>query len=60
MKQRVKMCGEYWFISPVLEIRSAQDTRNYIDNPRYECGNYFLTRKEAEAAAKKIRTILNE
>lgn len=48
----------YYFYHNSLFICVDCDFRNTIDDARYEIGNYFRTKEEAEAMAEKIRKVL--
>lgn len=48
----------YYFHHNSLFICVDCDFRNTIDDARYEIGNYFRTKEEAEAMAEKIRKVL--
>lgn len=58
-KTRVKRSGKYWYIQWDFTIDYAWDDREVEDEERYEVGNYFHSKEEAEAVAKKIRAVLN-
>ena len=44
----------YWYISDVGMIRFTTDARSDTDDYRYECGNYYLTEKDASRSKKQI------
>lgn len=52
---RADLHSQYWFVGSDLNIYPEVDTRDEIDNNRYEAGNYFSTRTEAIRAAHWIR-----
>lgn len=56
---RVSRGGEYYYLHHNhLSICIDCDFRNTIDDNRYEIGNYFRTKEEAETMARKLRAIL--
>lgn len=59
-KTRVKKGEEYWYLSNYsFESISTFDAYSRWDNINYKNGNYFHTKEEAEAIAKKLKAILN-
>lgn len=57
---RAEYQEKYCYVDDFAEVNFSIDLRHYTDNRRYEAGNYFLTRFEAEAVAAKFRAILDE
>ena len=51
---------KYYYVDEFAESNCDIDLRHDTDKRRYEAGNYFLTKFEADAVAVKIRNILNE
>ena len=59
--ERVKKGEKYWFVevfafSPFVE--SCTEINSIGDDNRFNCGNYFHNRKEAELMARKLRAVL--
>lgn len=57
---RAKYDEKYYFVfvSECVEACCcSSDIRDALDNGRFNLGNYFKTREEAEAVAKKVREI---
>lgn len=54
---RAEYDEKYYFVSERGEACCSSDIREALDNGRFNLGNYFKTREEAEAVAKKIREI---
>lgn len=48
---------KYYFVSECGEACCSSDVRDDFDNGRFNLGNYFKTREEAEPYAKKVREI---
>lgn len=48
---------KYYFVTEYGEACCSSDIKAALDNDRYNCGNYFKTREEAEVVAKKVREI---
>lgn len=57
---RAKYEEHYYYVSDWGVVRKSKDQCWGEDNVRYECGNYFKTREEAEKYAEKIREIFKE
>ena len=45
----------YWYIEGDCEVYGEYETDDDYDNARYETGNYFRTKEEAEKTAEKIK-----
>ena len=56
--ERVKKGEEYWFIDRDGEILWRYDGYSCQDDMMFDYGNYFHTKEEAEAMAKKLRAVL--
>lgn len=55
---RAETYGNYWFIAEEdFDVLECRDTNTIIDISRYECGNYFKTKEEAEEMADKIKEL---
>lgn len=59
MKRVLRGDSYYYFHQNSLRICVDYDFRNAIDDARYEIGNYFHTKEEAEEMVEKIRKVLN-
>lgn len=57
--KRVKKGEKYWFIYDRFEVSFSIEDNSPISNKHFETNNYFHTKEEAEAMAKKIRKVLN-
>lgn len=57
---RAKYEEHYYYVSDWGVVRKSKDQCWGEDNERYECGNYFKTKEEAEKYAEKIREIFRE
>lgn len=55
---RAERCGYYYTIDSTLVVIESTECGDRYDNGRYESGNYFRTRKDAERAAEKIKKML--
>ena len=55
---RAEQSERYYFVNIRIEIDCNDEWGTPKDCMRWEAGNYFSTRKEAEAAARKIRAVL--
>ena len=62
--KRIKWRGDlgdtYWYITTGGNIEWSKEAGVGTDNYRYEFGNYFKTKEEAEVFVKQFRNILNE
>lgn len=59
--ERVKKGEKYWYVEVSvfsLYVQSCTELDDYGDSSRFDCGNYFHTKEEAEAMAKKLRAVL--
>lgn len=55
---RAEQGAGYYIVDSTIEVQKMYDFRDCSDNKRYENGNYFKTKEEAEKAAEKIKKIL--
>lgn len=55
---RAEQGAGYYTVSNTIVVMKMYDVRDVFDNKRYENGNYFKTKEEAEIAAEKIKKIL--
>ena len=55
---RARRCDHYYTIDSTLSIIESTEYEDNYDEGRYESGNYFRTRKEAEIAVEKIKKLL--
>ena len=60
IKWRGDLGDNYWYITTDGNIEWSKEMGVGSDNYRYEFGNYFKTKEEAEVFAKQFRNILNE
>lgn len=60
IRWRAKYNGVYYFITFNGKIDSENDMYCALDNQRYNFGNYFRTRKQAEKAAEAVRETLKK
>lgn len=58
LKWRAEQGAGYYTVSNTIDVMKMYDVRDSFDNKRYENGNYFKTKEEAEIAAEKIKKIL--
>lgn len=54
---RAEKDEKYYYVSDTGSISATEDSRWGRDDKRYEIGNYFKTKEEAELYAEKIREI---
>lgn len=54
---RAKKEQFYYYISDSCKVHWDREIQDILDDSRYECGNYFKTKEEAESYAEKIREI---
>ena len=54
---RADINGTYFYISSNFDIVAERECYCYIDEERYNVGNYFKTKEAAEKVAEKIREI---
>lgn len=54
---RAKKREQYWFISS-CEVCLDQECEEVYDDKRYNIGNYFRTKEEAQAMADKFKEML--
>lgn len=45
----------YWYMNTYGEVDSVEELKDRTDNGRYEIGNYYETREEAEKAEEKLK-----
>jgi hypothetical protein len=57
---RAKSNCFYYYVDSTSKVGSCRDFYVSVDDERYEIGNYFKTKKEAENVAKKIEQIFKE
>ena len=50
--------SNYWCCSIDLSVMKTADYRYEADQKMYNCGNYFRTKEQAEAAAKRVKEVL--
>ena len=50
----------YWIVLGDSTLYSANDVRCYSDNLRFDIGNYFRTKEQAEKVAKEIREVFEK
>ena len=55
---RARHCDHYYTIDSTLSIIESTEYGDNYDKGRYESGNYFRTKKEAEIAVEKIKKLL--
>lgn len=58
-KKRVNKGEEYWYLTGVCNVEKGWDNYDFIANLDFINNNYFCTKEEAEAMAKKIKAVLN-
>lgn len=58
-KTRVNKGEKYWFINSFGEVVSKTESGVIDDAKRFEAGNYFSTKEEAESMANKLRAVLD-
>ena len=54
-RQRADFGGEYCFIDDNFSIKWDRDKEYFVDNRKYENGNYFETKTEAEEYAEYMK-----
>ena len=57
---RAERGGEYCFFSNLLEVHIDIDIHASLDDKRYNIGNYFKTKEDAEAKASEIKKLLKQ
>lgn len=56
---RAEYGGTYWFVATNATVTGEScDSYDGWDNQRYESGNYFRTKKEAQAMADRFKAML--
>jgi hypothetical protein len=51
---------EYFFFTSKMSIERCLELHDGVDTARYEIGNYFKTKEEAEQKAEQIKKILKQ
>jgi hypothetical protein len=49
---------QYYFIGIAMNPRPEVDTRDEVDNERYDSGNYFLDMERAQMVADCLKAVL--
>ena len=57
-KKRAEIDDEYFFISGNFDIEEDTENDHHADDTRFEAGNYFLIKKDAEEAAELLKETL--
>lgn len=57
--ERVKKGEIYYYVGNSLSITPCVDTGDIPDDCRFDCGNYFHPKEQAEAMARKLRAVIN-
>lgn len=57
---RAEKRGVYFYIYDITQVCCVHDYHTIIDDGKYNSGNYFRTREEAEEVAAEFRAILNK
>lgn len=55
---RAKRTEAYYTLDSTLDVIESTEYGDRYDDGRYDSGNYYRTRKEAEIAAEKIKKVL--
>lgn len=55
---RAKRTDAYYTLDSTLDVIESTEYGDRYDDGRYDSGNYYRTRKEAEEAAEKIKKVL--
>lgn len=55
---RAERTETYYTLDSTMDVIESSEYGDRYDDGRYESGNYFRTRKDAERAAEKIKEIL--
>lgn len=55
---RAERTENYYTLDSTLDVIESSEYGDRYDDGRYESGNYFRTRKDAERAAEKIKKML--
>lgn len=58
LEGRVPRGGKYFYINSLVEVSPTLDGYDKIAQKRIECGNYFLSLKEAEEACFRVKSVL--
>lgn len=56
-KWRAKIDETYYYIDDMLSVSYSFERPDFIDNRRWQIGNYFQTREDAKAVIDKITKI---
>jgi hypothetical protein len=54
MRWRAKHGGWYWTVDSLCKTYRDFDLERSLDNLRYEAGDYYKTKAEAQAAAERV------
>lgn len=57
---RAKEGERYWFVDDSGSSDSVIDEHDFIDKGRFDSGNYFQTKEEADAFAPKVRELYSQ
>lgn len=57
-KKRFEKGEDYYFIDMTMQINCGCELRSGFESELFNVGNYFATKEEAEACAKKLRAVL--
>jgi hypothetical protein len=57
---KAKEGGMYWHVASNGDGEREDEGGYMIDNERYELGNYFKTREEAEVMAEKVKELFKK
>lgn len=58
LRWRAPRCSTYYAFNSVMLVMKFSDYETKNDYSRYECGNYFRTKEEAQEMAEKIKKVL--
>lgn len=56
--QRAKKGDTYWYFGNRFGIFNSTENGDNVDDARYDFGNYFLTKEQAQRAAEKLKQAL--
>lgn len=59
-KWRAEKFGVYYFVNSAIEATDDTDDGTTTDDARYNTGNYFCTKEEAQAMAYRLKQYLKE
>ena len=57
-KKRVSKGERFWFVNIIGQVSGGIEYTSDIDAALFKKGNYFTTKEEAEAMAKKLHAVL--